>query len=106
MLELIAGMLFSVLPVESVLTIQPVERPATRAEIERAAVGRTLIGVMTYSTDGRYSYGTASTGNYTIADGQVCVTFDRGGYRCDRIVTLDGTDLALINARGERFVYK
>lgn len=106
MLELIAGMLFSVLPLKSVLTIQPVERPASRAEIERAVVGRTLLGVMTYTSDGRYSYGTASTGTYTINDGEVCVIFDRGGRRCDRIVTSDGENLALVNARGERFPYK
>jgi hypothetical protein len=106
MLELIAGMLFSVLPLEAAVTIPPIERPATKAEIEKAAVGRTLIGVMTYTTDGRYRYGTASTGTYTIRDGEVCVTFDRGGDRCDRIVTLDGKDLALVNARGERFDYK
>lgn len=105
MLEL-AGMLFAVLPLEAVLTIQPVERPATKAEIETVAVGHTLIGVMTYESDGRYRYGTASTGTYTIGEGEVCVTFDRGGYRCDRIVTFDGRALALVNARGERFDYK
>lgn len=106
MLELIAGMLFSLLPFEAALTVKPVERSATKAEIERVAVGRTLIGVMRYSADGRYAYGTASTGRYVISEGSVCVTFDRGGLRCDRIVTLDGKELALVNARGERFEFK
>jgi hypothetical protein len=82
------------------------ERPATKAEISNIAVGRTVNGTMKYMPDGRYTYGGRDPGKYTISAGKVCVNFDSGFKRCDRIVTADGKSFALINAEGKRFPYK
>lgn len=79
-------------------------RPATRAEIERIAVGRTINGAMTYNADGTYLFRGGSPGRYTISDGRICVNFDSGGRRCDRIVT-DGESFTMINRNGRRFPF-
>lgn len=80
------------------------ERPATKAEIEKIAVGKTVNGRMTYGKDGSYTYAGRDKGKYTISAGKVCVTFTTGFKRCDRIVT-DGSKYTLINAKGDRFPY-
>lgn len=80
------------------------ERPATKAEIEKIAVGKTVNGRMTYGKDGSYSYAGGDKGNYTISAGKICVKFTTGFQRCDRIVT-DGKKFTLINQKGDRFPY-
>ena len=82
------------------------ERAATKAEIEKVAVGRTVSGAMRYMPNGRYTYKGGSPGTYKILQGQVCVSFDNGGKRCDRIVTSDGKSFTLINSRGQRYPFK
>lgn len=77
------------------------ERPATADEIRAVAVGRTMSGGMTYNADGSYLYRGADPGRYEITDGRVCVKFDRGGSRCDRIVT-NGTRYTLITTDRRR----
>ncbi|OLP60200.1 hypothetical protein BJF93_14615 [Xaviernesmea oryzae] len=84
----------------------PVERAATKAEIEKLAIGHTVSGSMRYMPNGRYTYNGGSPGTYKILAGQVCVAFDRGGRRCDKIVTSDGKTFTLINAQGKRFPYR
>lgn len=79
-------------------TAQAEERPATKAEIEAVAVGNTVNGAMTYNEDGSYLYQGGNPGRYTIRNGQICVRFESGGARCDRIVT-DGSGLTMINGR-------
>lgn len=66
------------------------ERAATKAEIEKIAVGRTVSGAMTYNKDGSYRYKGKNPGTYKISNGNICVAFAEGGRRCDRIVT-DGS---------------
>jgi hypothetical protein len=78
------------------------ERPATKAEIEAIAVGRTVNGAMRYGTDGSYTYEGRNPGTYRISNGQICVNFQSGGRRCDRIVT-DGSTYTMINSNGQRF---
>lgn len=80
------------------------ERPATKEEIEAVAVGRTINGAMTYNADGTYLYEGGNPGRYRISDGRICVNFDSGGRRCDRIVT-DGESLTMINRDGTRFPF-
>lgn len=80
------------------------ERPATKAEISKIAVGRTVSNAMYYGADGRYSYRGGSPGKYTISNGKICVVFDSGQSRCDSIVR-DGADYFLINAEGKRFPF-
>lgn len=81
------------------------ERPATKAEIEKVAVGRTVSGAMKYFPNGRYTYKGHSPGRYKISDGKICVQFDNGNSRCDRIV-VDGKKFTLINRNGERFPFR
>lgn len=80
------------------------ERPATSAEIQSFAVGRTLASGQTFNTDGTYRFQGQNPGRYTITDGRVCVTFS-SGRRCDRIVTNDGTTYTLIDTGGRRFPF-
>ncbi|MCD7111181.1 hypothetical protein LRX75_19270 [Rhizobium sp. DKSPLA3] len=80
------------------------ERAATKAEIEKIAVGKTVNGRMTYGKDGSYAYAGGGKGKYTISAGKICVKFTGGGSRCDRIVT-DGKTYTLINQKGERYPY-
>ncbi|MEM7719232.1 MAG: hypothetical protein AAF222_08495 [Pseudomonadota bacterium] len=61
-----------------------------------------------YAADGTYSYtytddGPAWTGNYQLFDGSlVCVAFDNGSQRCDRLVQA-GERLILVIDDGTRF---
>jgi outer membrane lipoprotein-sorting protein len=80
------------------------ERPATKAEIEKTAVGKTL-GVKKYMANGRYTYQGGNPGTYTISEGKICISFDNGRSRCDRIVT-DGKAYTLVNGEGERYPFK
>ncbi|MBH0236592.1 hypothetical protein [Methylobrevis albus] len=80
------------------------ERPATKAEIEKIAVGRTVSNAMFYGADGSYNYKGGSPGKYRISEGSICVNFDDGKSRCDKIVT-DGSGYFLINSRGQRFPF-
>jgi hypothetical protein len=82
------------------------DRPATKAEIEKIAVGRTVNGKIRYMPNGRYTYAGGSPGAYKISAGKVCVRFDNGRSRCDRIVTADGKVFAMITSSGERYPYK
>lgn len=81
------------------------ERPATKAEIEKIAVGHLVSGKMRYEADGHYTYGGKFPGRYKISKGKVCVNFNDGGKRCDRIVTADGKSFTLVNSQGKRFPY-
>ncbi len=80
------------------------ERPATADEIRAVAVGRTMSGGMRYNADGTYLYRGADPGRYEITDGRVCVKFNTGANRCDRVVT-NGTSYTMINASGRRFPF-
>lgn len=80
------------------------ERAATKAEIEQIAVGRTVNGAMTYGADGSYKYKGGNSGRYRISNGEICVNFDNGRSRCDKIVT-DGSRYFLVNSGGERFPF-
>ena len=61
-----------------------------------------------YEADGRYSYtytddGPEWTGDYTLSDDStVCVDFDNGSSRCDRVV-MAGANPVLIIEDGTRF---
>lgn len=80
------------------------ERPATKLEIEKMAVGKTL-GVKKYMANGRYTFQGGNPGKYTISNGKICIAFDNGRNRCDRIVT-DGKSYTLVNGEGERYPFK
>jgi len=86
------------------------ESKATKDEIKAAFVGKTVAygneGEATYDPDGKYSYRAASgritPGTYDIIDGQICVTFRGGNFRCDTIVK-EGNSFALINRSGTKY---
>jgi hypothetical protein len=84
---------------------------ATALEIRTAFVGRTVViggaGEATYGKDGSYRFvagGQTWIGQYTIGDGEICVTFDRTPgcvvtqSRCDRI-TKQGNSYTLTTTR-------
>lgn len=80
------------------------ERPATKAEIEKIAVGKTVNGRLKYTKDGRYTFEGRNPGRYTISAGKICIKFDDGRNRCDRIVT-DGKKYTMVTSQGERYPY-
>jgi hypothetical protein len=81
------------------------ERPATKAEISSKAVGHTINGRLWYGANGKYTFEGKNPGQYSISDGKICVKFDNGRSRCDRIV-VDGAAYTLINKEGERYPWK
>jgi hypothetical protein len=81
------------------------ERPATKAEIQKVAVGHTVNGAMRYFPDGKYTFKGANPGHYRISNGKICVKFDSGRSRCDRIFT-DGKKMTLVDSSGERFPFR
>jgi hypothetical protein len=80
------------------------ERPATKAEITKIAVGKTVSNAMYYGADGSYTYNGSSPGKYTISDGRICVVFNNNSSRCDNILK-DGNNYFLINSQGKRFPF-
>jgi hypothetical protein len=88
-------------------TAYAVERPATKAEIERIAVGHTVNGRMRYMENGRYVHAGKYPGIYKISNGRVCIHFDNRRNRCDRIVTEDdGKTFWMIASDGKRSTYR
>lgn len=82
------------------------ERPATKGEIEKIAVGKTVNGRLKYTKEGRYTFAGGNPGRYTISAGKVCIKFDDGRNRCDRIVTSDGKTFNMVTSDGSRYPYK
>lgn len=80
------------------------ERPATKVEIEKMAVGKTL-GVKRYYANGRYTFKGGSPGVYKISEGLICVSFDNGGLRCDKILT-DGKIYTMVDKNGARYPFR
>lgn len=68
------------------------QQALTDTEIRELLVGKTLAvesgATIEYAANGRYTFrkAGATVGNYTIAGGQVCVDFDTGRKRCDRVM--------------------
>jgi hypothetical protein len=81
--------------------VQAAERPATKAEIQKIAVGHLVSNAMYYGADGKYTYKGGSPGRYQVSDGRICVVFDSGQNRCDQILK-DGDAYFLITAQGRR----
>ena len=81
------------------------ERAATKVEIEKKAVGKTFRAGMKYHANGRYTFQGGSPGRYKISNGQICVRFDAGGSRCDKIL-VDGAKFTMVNSSGKRFAFE
>lgn len=76
-------------------------------ELKALVVGKTIKSSgarLYYGADGRYKYNGKAPGTYTISKGKICVKFDTGDRRCDRIVKSNGK-YHLINAKGKRFPF-
>ncbi|WP_133675254.1 hypothetical protein [Aquamicrobium defluvii] len=81
--------------------------PVPAAELKTMVVGKTIKSSgarLRYGADGRYTFNGASPGKYTISSGKICVKFDAGDSRCDRIVK-SGNKYFMINSRGKRFPF-
>jgi hypothetical protein len=84
------------------------EKPVPGAELQRVVVGKSVnIGSASahYGKDGRYSFNGGNFGKYKIQNGRICVDFDAGASRCDKIVK-DAGNYYLIDGRGVRFRFR
>ncbi|MET3661083.1 hypothetical protein [Aquamicrobium ahrensii] len=83
------------------------DTPVPAAELKALVAGKTINSSgakLRYGADGRYSYNGGSPGKYTVSAGKICVKFDAGNSRCDRIVK-SGKKYFLINSGGKRFPF-
>ncbi len=77
------------------------------AELKALVVGKTINsggGRLYYGRDGTYTYNGQHPGKYAISNGKICVKFNAGQSRCDRIVK-NGKRYFLINSGGQRFPF-
>jgi hypothetical protein len=77
------------------------------AELKALVVGKTINSSgakLRYGADGRYTFNGGSPGKYSISSGKICVKFNNGDSRCDRIVK-SGKKFFLINSGGKRFTF-
>ena len=84
------------------------DKPVPKAELQKLVVGKSIgIGTSTasYSADGRYTFDGGNSGKYRIDNGRICVDFDAGQARCDKIVK-DAGNYYLINAQGQRYQFR
>jgi dienelactone hydrolase len=91
------------------LPAKHVFQPMTDDEIKAMFVGRKIDWrglTADYRRDGGYEAMVdgkpPSKGTYSIANGQICVSFDNGRSRCDRI-NRDGRGMFMITASGAKF---
>lgn len=77
--------------------------------ISGKTVGLGIGGSSIYGTDGRYKFmfgdGRVNEGNYYVGDGTICVRFDNGHARCDKIEKV-GTAYFLTDHKGEQFPFE
>jgi hypothetical protein len=83
------------------------QQPLTDPEIRELLVGKTAFldsgATLEFAVDGRYTYrkaGRTDLGKYRISGGQVCISFDSGRSRCDRIMR-DTQGPYLLEASGQ-----
>jgi hypothetical protein len=82
--------------------------PVPDSELLQLIQGRTVTSgraQLAYGADGSYTYNGRNPGHYRVANGQICVDFNRGGSRCDTIVR-EGNQLFMINRAGQRFAFQ
>ncbi len=64
-------------------------KPVPASELKAYINGQTIdIGgnKASFGADGSYLYNGRFPGKYSVYDGKICVDFDGGGKRCDRIL--------------------
>jgi urease beta subunit len=85
----------------------PAGTPVSAAEIQKAIVGRYVtIGsnLALYRSDGTYTYDGVMAGKYRISDGSVCVDFEKGEPRCDKIIDVNGKRF-VVDPSGKQFAF-
>ena len=83
------------------------DTPVPAADLKKLVVGKTINSggaKLWYGKDGSYTYNGGSPGKYTVSTGKICVNFNAGKSRCDRIVK-SGSMYYLINSAGKRFSF-
>lgn len=83
------------------------DTPVPAAELKAMIVGKTINSSgakLKYTANGRYTFNGGSPGKYTISAGKICVNFDAGDIRCDKIVK-SGNKYFMINSKGKRFPF-
>lgn len=83
------------------------DKPVPKGELQKFIVGRTITagGSLSYGADGRYTYNGGNPGTYRVDNGRICVDFDSGRARCDKIVK-DAGNYYMITSKGDRFQFK
>ena len=84
------------------------DKPVSKAELQKLIAGKSVaIGSSSasYGADGRYTFNGGNPGKYRVDNGRICVDFDSGQARCDRIVK-DAGNYYLINGQGGRFQFR
>jgi hypothetical protein len=84
------------------------DKPAPKAEIQKLIVGKTInVGSASasYGKDGRYAFNGGNPGKYRVDNGRICVDFDDGQARCDKIIK-DAGNYYLITSRGNRLQFR
>ncbi|SIQ73087.1 hypothetical protein [Bosea sp. TND4EK4] len=84
------------------------DKPVAKSELQKLVSGNTMrVGSSSasYGADGKYSFNGGSLGRYRVDTGRICVDFDSGQARCDKIVK-DAGNYYLINAQGQRYQFR
>ena len=102
-------LMLAIISVTLTTNISLADIPVPATELRRAIIGKTVAFGSRYAVyypDGTYSYAGADPGQWRVSTGRICVDFDNGRARCDRIVK-DNGKLYFINGRnGARFVFR
>jgi hypothetical protein len=78
------------------------DQPVPAAELKQLISGKTVaVGNQNafYGADGGYTYSGGNPGKWRVSVGRICVDFNNGMARCDKIVR-DGGQLYMITEQG------
>jgi|GEM_PF-2723423 len=62
-------------------------------------------GVASFARNGAYSFGGLFTGKWRVTQRSICIAFDSGARRCDKVVG-NGKELVLVDSSGTRTLLK
>lgn len=82
--------------------------PMNNAAIANHFAGKQFMlggGIASYAADKTYVFAGLFRGKWRATNRSLCVTFDAGGIRCDKVVR-DGKNVFLIDANGGRTLVK
>ena len=87
---------------------QAKDAPMNNSAIANYFSGKQFVlggGVASYAADKTYVFSGLFRGKWRVTNRSMCVTFDAGGTRCDKVVR-DGKNVVLIDSAGNRTIVK